>query len=292
MAELKDKMIRDMKLRNFSPRTHEAYLQAVTGLVKHYKKPPEVITHQEIEDYILYLRESQGRSWNTCNVAISGIKFLYNVTLKDKGLTWKMPERKTLKRLPIILSQDEVERILYAHRNIKHRVMLFIAYSGGLRASELVRLRVGDIDSKRMLIRINLGKGGKDRDTILSKTCLNELRIYHQSYKPTGWLFPGCNSFNPIHVNTLNKVYHSAKRKAGIKKEGGIHTLRHAFATHLLEAGYDLRIIQKLMGHKCIKTTAIYTHVAHKMDGVRSPLDMLQNKDKAATTPWEGRDNE
>jgi len=164
MAELKDKMIRDMQLREFSIRTQESYLHAAKGLIRHYGKPPATITHQEVEDYILHLRNGLGRSWNTCNVAISGIKFLYNITLKDKGLVWRMPERKTLKRLPIILSQNEVERIIYAHTNIKHRVMLLISYSGGLRASEVVRLKVDDIDSQRMLIRINLGKGGKDRD--------------------------------------------------------------------------------------------------------------------------------
>lgn len=292
MAELQNKMIRDMQLREFSPRTQASYIHAAKGLVKHYGKHPTAITHQEIEDYILYLRNQLGRSWNTCNVAISGIKFLYNVTLKDKGLTWKMPERKSLKRLPLILSREETERILYAHRNVKHRLMLLVAYSGGLRASEVVRLTVDDIDSKRMLIRINLGKGGRDRDTILSKTCLNELRDYYRAFRPTTWLFPSCNSKKPISTGTLNRVFHDAKKKAGVKKNGGIHSLRHAFATHLLEAGCDLRVIQRLLGHRCIKTTSIYTHVAHKIDSVRSPLDMLPNEDNTAATPWEGPDDE
>ena len=290
MAELKDKMIRDMQLREFAPRTQESYLHAVKGLVKHYGKSPTAITHQEIEDYILYLRNDLGHAWNTCNVAISGIKFFYNITLKDKGLVWKMPERKSLKRLPVILSQDEVKRILYAHANIKHRMMLLVAYSGGLRASEVVRLKVGDIDSNRMLIRINLGKGGKDRDTVLSKTCLNELRYYFRAYKPSDCLFPSSNPAKPISVSTLNKVFHSAKKKAEVKKEGAIHSLRHAFATHLLEAGCDLRTIQKLLGHKSISTTAIYTHVAHKMDRVKSPLDLL-GLDNTDTDPWEGNED-
>lgn len=291
MAELKDKMIRDMQLREFSIRTQESYLHAAKGLIKHYGKPPATITHQEVEDYILHLRNDLGRSWNTCNVAISGIKFLYNITLKDKGLVWRMPERKTLKRLPVILSQNEVERIIYAHTNIKHRAMLLIAYSGGLRASEVVRLKVDDIDSQRMLIRINLGKGGKDRDTILSKICLTELRIYYKAYKPTEWLFPGPNTRKPVTVNSLNRVFHSAKKKAGIKKGGAVHSLRHAFATHLLEAGCDLRTIQKLLGHKSIKTTSIYTHVTHKIDTVRSPLDLL-NPGNTDETPWEDNNDE
>ncbi len=286
MAELKDKMIRDMKLREFSPRTHDAYLHAVTGLIKHYNKPPVSITHKEVEDYILYLRENLGLSWNTCNVAISGIKFLYNVTLKDKGLEWKMPERKSIKRLPVILSQSEVERIIYAHTNVKHRVMLIIAYSGGLRASEVIKLKIADIDSDRMTIRVVEGKGRKDRYSILSEACLTELRNYYKAYKPDTWLFPSKDPERHIHQNTLNKVFHSAKSKAGINKGNGIHMLRHAFATHLLEAGCDLRTIQKLLGHRSIKTTSIYTHVTHKMDSVKSPLDLL-NHIESTSTPWE-----
>lgn len=291
MTELKDRMIRDMKLRDFSPRTHEAYLQAVTGLVKHYKKPPEAITHQEIENYILYLREGLGKSWNTCNVAISGIKFLYNVTLKDKGLTWKMPERKTLRKLPIIFSPAEVARILYAPTNLKHRAMLMVAYSGGLRSGEVVRLKVSDIDSSRMAIRINQGKGAKDRDTILSRTCLAELRNYYRIFKPINWLFPARNPKMHISPGTLGKIFKKAKHKAGIAKDGSVHSLRHAFATHLLEAGYDIRVIQKILGHKSIHTTSIYTHVTHNMNQVKSPLDLLplNQPDK---TPWEDSDDE
>ena len=289
MSELKQKMVREMQLRNFSPRTQEAYLHAVTGLVRHYKKHPKDIVHKEIEDYILHMRNNQGMAWNTCNVAISGIKFLYNITLKDTGLTWRLPERKTLKRLPVILSQDEVRRIIYAPSNIKHRAMLMVGYSGGLRSSEVVNLKVGDIDSKRMVIRINLGKGGKDRDTILSSTCLKELRTYYRVCKPTDWLFPSKKPGLPIHQNTLNKVFAAAKTKAGVKKPGSHHLLRHAFATHLLEAGHDLPTIQKLLGHRNIRTTSIYVHVTRKIDTVKSPLDLL---DSDEDTPWEDNDDE
>jgi len=289
MAELRDKMIRDMKLREFSPRTQEAYLKAVTGLVKHYNRNPASISHTEIEDYILYLREDLGLSWNTCNVAISGIKFLYNETLKDKSLTWRMPERKSIKRLPVILSQNEVESIIYAPTNVKHRAMLVIAYSSGLRASEIIRLKLGDIDSKRMTIRVEEGKGRKDRYSILSESCLAELRDYYKAYKPVTWLFPSTDPEKHIHQSTLNQVFRSAKKMAGIKKGNGIHMLRHAFATHLLEAGCDLRMIQKLLGHKSIKTTSIYTHVSHRIDKVISPLDLLA-RNKTVATPWEGDD--
>ena len=191
MTELRDRMIRDMKLRAFSTRTQSAYLHAVTGLVKHYRKPPTDISHREVEDYVLYMRETLDRSWNTCNVAISGIKFLFNVTMNDGGLTWKMPERKKLKKLPVILSREEVEKIIYAPTNPKHRTMLLVAYSGGLRAGEVVTLRIDDIDSGRMAVRIRQGKGGKDRYTLLSETCLEELRNYYKAFQPKNWLFPG-----------------------------------------------------------------------------------------------------
>lgn len=291
MVALRKKMIRDMKLREFASKTQSAYLYAVIGLVKHYQKPPTSITHQEVEDYILYLRESLGRSWNTCNVAISGIKFLYNVTMKDGGLVWKMPERKTLKKLPVILSQEEVERIVYAHTNIKHRAMLLITYSGGLRAGEVVRLKVSDIDGKRMMIRVTQGKGGKDRYTILSRTCLEELRDYYRAYKPIDWLFPAPNRQKHLSVCTLSRIFKKAKKNSGITKDGTVHSLRHAFATHLLEAGCDIRIIQKLLGHKSIQTTSIYTHVTHKMNDVKSPLDLF-DRNNTAKTPWEDSDDE
>ncbi len=169
--------------------------------------------------------------------------------------------------------------------------MLLVAYSGGLRASEIINLKIDDIDSKRMTIRVVEGKGRKDRYTILSKNCLSELQIYYKACKPTYLLFPSKEPEKPLCHNTLNQVFHKAKTKAGINKGNGIHMLRHAFATHLLEAGCDLRTIQKLMGHKNIRTTSIYTHVSHRIDKVISPLDLL-TRNKKTTTPWEDNDDE
>ena len=290
MGKIKEKMVKDMQLREFSPRTQESYLNGVKGLISHYNKSPEEITFEEIADYILYKRNELGHAWNTCNVAISGIKFLYNQTLEGKVLTWKMPERKSLKILPVVYSMGEVEQIIYAHENVKHRVMLIVTYSGGLRGCEVVNLKIEDIDSQRMTIRVR-GKGGKDRYTILSQACLDELRIYYRAYKPETWLFPSATSGKPIHRNTLSCVFHAAKKKAGIAKDGGIHGLRHSFATHLLEAGCDLRTIQRLLGHKSIQTTAIYTHVAKGPEEATSPLDLIK-RDRPADTPWEDSDDE
>ncbi len=291
MGKLKEKMIKDMQLREFAQRTQESYLNGVKGLVRHYNKSPKEITFEEIGDYILYKRNELGHAWNTCNVAISAIKFLYNQTLEGKVLTWKMPERKSLKKLPVVYSTGEVEQIIYVHKNIKHRVMLIVTYSGGLRAREVVNLKIEDVDSQRMMIRVVEGKGGKDRYTILSEACLDELRIYYRAYKPEKWLFSSPTPGKPIHQNTLSRVFQSAKTKTGITKGGGIHGLRHSFATHLLEAGHDLRTIQKLLGHKSIKTTAIYTHVARKLEEVKSPLDLIK-RNRPTVTPWEGNDDE
>ena len=287
MGELKDKMIREMQLRNFSERTQDSYINAVEGLLKHYEnKSPVKIGQQDIEDYILYLLNDRKLAWNSCNVAISGIKFFYNVTLKDRVVAFQMPVRKTLKKLPVVYSVKEVEKVLYAHSQIKHRVMLMVAYSGGLRSSEIIRLKAEDIDSQRMLIWVREGKGKKDRYTLLSKTCLTELRYYYRSERPQNWLFPSTNPERHIHQSTLNTIFRSAKEKAGISKGAGIHTLRHSFATHLLENGYDIRTIQKLMGHQSIKTTSIYLHIAHKPDEIQSPMDLIR-PDTDYINPWE-----
>ena len=287
MGELKDKMIREMQLRDFSKRTQDSYVSAVEGLLKHYPdKSPLKIGQQDIEDYILYLLNDRKLAWNSCNVAVSGIKFLYNVTLKDRVVAFQMPVKKKLKKLPVVYSVKEVEKIIYAHTNVKHRVVLMVAYSGGLRSSEITHLKAEDIDSQRMLIRVREGKGKKDRYTLLSKTCLNELRYYYRNERPVNWLFPSSNPDCHIHQNTLNQIFRSAKKKAGISKGIGIHSLRHTFATHLLENGYDIRTIQKLLGHESIKTTSIYLHVAHKPDEIQSPMDLIR-PDTDPISPWE-----
>ena len=277
MTPLRQKMINDMILRRFSPKTQEAYVSAVAGLARHYKQPPDKINKQMIQDYLLYLMKDRKLSWSSCNVAVSGLRFFYTQTLGLESVFLSIPPRKKEHHLPEILSAEELERLFAALTNQKHRTLLMTTYAAGLRVSEVVSLKVTDIDSQRMMIRVQQGKGRKDRYTILSPRLLKELRIYWRMYRPLLWLFPGRNPDNPLPVETAQRVYYHAKDKSGIKKSKGIHTLRHCFATHLLEAGVDLRTIQTLMGHTSIMTTMIYLQVTRKhLSSTQSPLDLLE----------------
>jgi integrase/recombinase XerD len=277
MTPLRQKMIKEMTLRRFAPATQEAYVAAVAGLARYYKQSPEKIDKQMIQDYLLYLMEERKLSWNSCNVAVSGLRFFYTQTLGMDSMYLSIPPRKSDSTLPEIFSIEELEKLFSVLTNQKHRTMLMTAYAAGLRVSEVVGLKVTDIDSGRMMIRVKQGKGRKDRYTLLSKRLLEELRIYYRMYRPSVWLFySGKKIKHPLCVNTPQRVYNQAKEKAGLTKGKGIHTLRHCFATHLLEAGVDLRTIQVLMGHSCITTTMTYLQVTRKhLESVRSPLDLL-----------------
>ena len=278
MTPLREKLIKDMTIRRFATKTQEAYVAAVAGLARYYKRSPEKIDKQMIQDYLLYLMEERKLSWNSCNVAVSGLRFFYTQTLGMDSMFLSIPPRKTDSILPEIFSVEELEKLFSALTNQKHRTLLMTAYAAGLRVSELVGLKVRDIDSGRMMIRVKQGKGRKDRYTILSKRLLEELRIYYRMYRPLEWLFySGKKTKRPLCVSTPQRVYNQAKEKAGITKGKGIHTLRHCFATHLLEAGVDLRTIQMLMGHSCITTTMTYLQVTRKhLGSVKSPLDLLE----------------
>ena len=212
MNALRERMLRDMWVRNLSPKTQYGYLRAVEGLARYYRKPPDQIAQHEVEDYIAHLFTERHYASGSCHGAVTGLRFFYMTTL--------------------ILSAQEVERLLAAVENLKHRALLMTTYGGGLRVGEVVRLRVTDIQSDRMMIRIEQGKGRKDRYTLLSLRVLNTLRSYWRSYHPRVWLFPGYAD-QPMAVRTPQKVYRRAIEKAGIQRKGGIHTLRHCFATHL-----------------------------------------------------------
>lgn len=276
MTPLREKMIRDMKVRGFSPRTQSAYLSSVINLSKHYNKSPESLSKDDILNYLVYLHEVRKLAWSSCNVAVCGFRFLYSVTLDDQQMALSIPKRKSRKRLPTVYSRREALRIINAPKNLKHRVLLMAVYSAGLRVGEVVRLKPEHINSERMEIQVVQGKGYKDRSTLLSKILLKELRTYWKVYQPRVWLFPSpSNPDLPICRHTAQKIHYGAKKMAGIKRQGGIHTLRHAFATHLLEDGCDIRRIQVLLGHKSISTTAIYLHVTREgLAKIKSPLDM------------------
>ena len=280
MTELRQKMIRTMDLRNLSKNTKRTYLDAVTGLSKHYHASPDTITDEMIEDYLLYLKNEKGRAPCGCRVVLTALKFFYSHILErelsvDFGLT------RTPRRLPTVLTQDQIWKIICTPKKMKHQLLLMTTYSAGLRAGEVLRLKPEHIDSKRMLIKVD-GKGQKERYTMLSTRLLVELRRYYRKYRPETFLFPSSlkkNKDKPLHYESLRNVYEGARKKANVKNGVGIHTLRHSFATHLLEAGYDIRKIQVLMGHSRLSTTMIYLHVSREtLSKVPSPLDLIDTK--------------
>ena len=277
MTDLRRRMDDDMVVRGMAVRTRETYLAAVTGLAKFYHRSPDQMSDEEVQAYLLHLIRDRHRSWNTCHIVVHGLRFLYHTTLKRDRTTFSIPSMRQPGKLPAILSRAEVERILAHAVNLKHRTMLMTTYAAGLRLNEALHLRVTDIDSARMTIRVEQGKGGKDRYTVLSRRLLDALRDYWKRARPSTWLFPSQETGQPLHPTALQHAYHLARLRAGVTKPGGIHGLRHAFATHLLEAGVDLHTIQRLLGHGHISTTTRYMQLTrHTEMGPDSPLDLLE----------------
>jgi Site-specific recombinase XerD len=267
-----------LKLKGYSFKTRKSYLNHIRRFSSFIDKNLELIEDQQIRKYILFLIDDQKSSHSYINQAISAIKFLYNDTLNLKRSIDSIPRPKKEKKLPNILSFEEVKRILEALDNEKHKTILFLVYSSGLRVGEVVRLKFEDIDSKRMLIHVVQGKGKKDRYTLLSLIALQQLRRYYSLYKPEKWLFPGQNKKEFLSERTVERIFEKACLIAKIDKNVSVHSLRHSFATHLLEGGTDLRFIQELLGHSSSKTTEIYTHVTNKsISKIQSPLDKLSN---------------
>jgi len=281
MTPLRKQMDADMVVRGMAASTREAYIAAVAALAKHYGRSPDRIDQAEVEGYLLHLMQERGLAWSSCNIVRYGLRFFYNVTLKRAAAEFCIPAARAPQKLPQILSREEIARLIERTVNLKHRVFLMATYSAGLRVSEACALKVGDIDSTRMMIRVEEGKGAKDRYTLLSSRLLEQLRLYWRAGRPRLWLFASPHApERPITVKTAQRVFHAAKDRAGIAKECGIHGLRHAFATHLLEAGVDLHTIQRLMGHRHISTTMRYMHLARKhLAATPSPLDLLGGPD-------------
>ena len=277
MTPMRLKMINEMTLRRFAPNTQKSYLGSVTGLARYFNQSPEKINKDMVEDYLLHVMQERKLTWGSCHAIVTGLKFFYTQTLGLDSMSLNLPPHKKVHQLPEIFSSEELEHLFTVLSNQKHKTLLMTAYAAGLRVSELVNLKLADVDSKRMMIRVQQGKGMKDRYTILSKRLLKELRIYWKMYRPSLWLFNGRDPEQPLPSGTAQKIYYKAKDRAGIKKGKGIHTLRHSFATHLLEAGVDLRTIQVLMGHSKIMTTTIYLQVSRKhLSSTQSPLDLLE----------------
>lgn len=237
---------------------------------------------KEVRSYLLRLLEEQDNSHAYVNQVISALKILFKNVLKRPGVVISVPRPKKERKLPDVLSQQEISRLLKAVDNVKHRAIMLLIYSAGLRVGEVVRLKPEDIDSERNLIHIRQGKGKKDRYTLLSQTALEALRLYADEYLPNKWLFPGVHPGKHMHERSVQKIFDGAREKAGITKDVSVHTLRHSFATHLLEAGTDLRYIQELLGHQSSKTTEIYTHVSKRDIGrIQSPLDRLLSQNNS-----------
>ena len=276
MGTLRERMIREMQLRRLAASTQEAYLRAVSGLAGYHGRSPEGIGDEGVKDYLLHLMTERQLKWPTVNVVASAIRFLYVETLGRLDMSRAIPPRRTPRQLPEILSAEEIERLFAATPNLKHRALLVTAYAAGLRGGELVNLKIADIDGSRMMIRVRQGKGAKDRYTILSPRLLRDLRAYWREYRPADWLFPGVRAGRPLTTRSVRNVYHGARKKAGITKRGGVHTLRHCFATHMLEAGVDIRTIQVLMGHDSIRTTTGYLQLTRKkLDSVPCLLEHM-----------------
>lgn len=274
VSPLRRRMIDDMMLRNLSPATQRSYLHAVSKFSRYFGRSPDRLGLEDVRAFQVYL-VSQGISWPSLNQTVCGLRFFYGVTLNRGEIPERIAYARMPRKLPAILSSDEVVRFLEAVPSLKARAALTTAYAAGLRVSEVVSLKVSDIDSDRMLIQVRHGKGAKDRTVMLSAQLLDILRTYWRLTRPTDWLFPGRDD-GPINVTVLHSACRSAAKAAGLTKKVSVHTLRHSFATHLLESGVDIRIIQVLLGHNSLSTTARYTQVATTtIAAAQSPLDRL-----------------
>jgi integrase/recombinase XerD len=266
-SPLRQRMLEDMRLRKLSPKTQEAYVRAVLRLAKYLHRAPDTATVEDLRNFQLHLVDS-GTSPITLNATITGLKFFFDITLDRSELMAKMKPVYVPRTLPVVLSREEVGSLLAATKNLKLQTALSVAYGAGLRVSEVTALKVGDVDSTRMTLRIQEGKGGKDRYAMLSPVMLDRLRTWWRVARAQGkmfdggWLFPGLNPVEPLSTRQLNRAVHEAALAARIDKRVSMHTLRHSFATHLLEQKVDIRVIQVLLGHKKLETTSLYTHVA------------------------------
>jgi len=282
ISPLRQRMIEDMTVRGFTAGTQRGYIAAVRDFTAFFERSPDQAMAEDLRRFQLHMR-CEGASATTMNAAVSALRFFFGVTLERGDAEVGMTTVREPRRLPVILSPEEVARLLDAAPGLKARAALSLAYGAGLRASEVVSLKVTDIDSSRQVIRVQQGKGRKDRYAMLSLDLLELLRAWWRAgheqgvMLPGGWLFPGQNPVNPLTIRQLRRIFHAAKDAAGIDKRVCLHTLRHCFATHLLEQKVDIRIIQILLGHKKLDTTAHYSQVdSTTLKAVKSPLEQLK----------------
>jgi site-specific recombinase XerD len=267
-------MLLDLQLSGAKRSTQRGYLREAANLAKYFNKSPEQLGEDELKAYLLHMMKERHLSEGTFRFYVAGLKFLYRTTLKREWPVEKIRYPRAKRRLPVVLDLSEVQSLFAVTQNLKHKAILMLTYASGLRVSETARLKLTDIDRKRMMVRVTQGKGGKDRYSILSQTALEQLRQYWRHYRPKEWLFEGAKKNDPITTSSIQALFHAARKRASITKPASIHSLRHSFATHLIEAGTSLHHVQLLLGHRSPTTTTVYLHVSRlNLAQVLSPLD-------------------
>jgi site-specific recombinase XerD len=285
VSPLRRRMIEDMTIRKFAPKTQHDYVQRVKNFAAFLRRSPDTASFEDVRRYQLHLA-ANGVGVPTINQTVSTLRFFFKVTLGRPGIVEHTHAIHEPRKLPVVLSPEEVARLLDAAPGLKYKAALSVAYGAGLRATEVISLKISDIDSKRMVIRVEQGKGGKDRYVMLSPHLLDLLRTWWKAARPRGWLFPGRAPAQPMTTRQLNRACHAAAQMAKINKRVSLHILRHSFATHLLEQKVDVRVVQVLLGHAKLETTTLYTHVATKtISEVLSPLEHIAPKLKGIQPP-------
>jgi integrase/recombinase XerD len=276
MSILRQRMIEDLTIRNYSPRTIEVYVDRVAKFAQHFGQSPDNLGIEQVREFQLFLVQKKKCSWAVLNQTVCALRFFYRVCLDQPLMIEHIPYARLPKKLPVVLSTDEVRSLFDAASNLKHLTLLMTLYATGARISEALALQIGDVDSRRMVLHIRHGKGAKDRYVPLSQALLERLRLYWRENRPPTWLFPGTDPDRSLSVGSAQRICSNARRKAGLTKTVTPHTLRHTFATHHLEAGTDLRTLQVWMGHRSLSTTAVYLHVAVQASGNgRQKRDLL-----------------
>lgn len=271
---------RDLTLRGYSPRTQETYYRSIRNFFDYCKEPPEIVTKETIKNYLYHLVRERNLSDSSLRQARSAICYFFSQTMGRYVEVENIPVQKKKKKLPEVFTVEEVFKIIRSTNNLKHKTILMLTYSSGLRVGELVNLKVRDILRDSMRLKVRDAKGGKDRYTLLSEICLEQLEIYWRTYRPNNWLFYGQKYDSPISIRAVQHAYQKAKNTAGIQKQCGIHTLRHSFATHMLETGSGIFQLQKFLGHRHLKTTLVYVHLSEEKTIAQSPLDVYADRFK------------
>jgi integrase/recombinase XerD len=285
MSPLRRRMIEDMTIRKLSPKTQQGYIRTIKNLAAFLGRSPDKASFEDVRGFQLHVAQS-GVGTGALNATVAALRFFFRITLRRSDIIEHTTFIQEPRKLPVVLSPEEVARLLDAAPGLKYKAALSVAYGAGLRAAEVISLKIGDIDSKRMVIRVEQGKGRKDRYVMLSPHLLELLRAWCKAGRPRGWLFPGQNPVSPLTTRQFNRACHAAAHMAGIDKRVSPHTPRHSFATHLLEQNIDIRVIQVLLGHARLDTTALYTRVATKtIREIMSPLDHITSKLKKAEPP-------